>query len=225
MAARMSCTWPRSSAASRNFHKLPFTLLEVNHGALQRGLPRGHGHGSSGSLYVSSWMVFENAEEFPTPEEHAARVPGAALGVRLVEARGRGLLPRRCTTSTGCRSRSAAPSTPTARRDARTNEPGIAHAVPDLLRKALCRAAAAADLRLGRADADAHARDDIADGIVSAHGAPGGAERGLQHLGERGADRRRDRADLLGGCGNDPADFELEHLPSSRWTCSGAGRP
>ena len=51
-----------------NFHKLPFTLSEVNHGlynaifraAIDRGVER--------FTYVSSSMVFETAEEFTTTE-------------------------------------------------------------------------------------------------------------------------------------------------------------
>ncbi len=42
-------------------------------------------------MYVSSAMVFERAELFPTPEDYLPAVPGAALGVRLLEAR-----PARC---------------------------------------------------------------------------------------------------------------------------------
>ncbi len=53
-----------------NFHKLPYTLSEVNaalynavfRAALERDLER--------FVYVSSSMVFERASEFPTTEEH-----------------------------------------------------------------------------------------------------------------------------------------------------------
>ena len=58
-----------------NFHKYPHTLLEMNTGlynvvfraALERGVQR--------LTYVSSSMVFENATEFPTTEEHVSSVP------------------------------------------------------------------------------------------------------------------------------------------------------
>ena len=97
------------------------------------------------------------------------------------------------------------------------DEPGIAHAVPDLIRKSLAAPAPAADLRLGRADADAHARRRHRRRDRHRHGAPGRPQRGLQHLGERGADRRRDRARSAGRpCGNDPGELALEHLPELR---------
>ena len=51
--------------------------------------------------------------EFPTPEDHLPRLPGAALGLRLLEAHRRGLLPRRARRARAAATRSAAPSTPT----------------------------------------------------------------------------------------------------------------
>ena len=62
------------------------------------------------------------------------------------------------------------------------DEPGIAHAVPDLIRKSLRRLQPAADLRHRRAHAHADARrrhrrrDRHRDGLA------GGPQRGLQHL-------------------------------------------
>src|SRR5437763_12379892 len=65
-----------------NFHKLPYTIIEANdtltsavvRAALERGVER--------LLYVSSSMVFEQATEFPTREEHllACRAPRSAYG-------------------------------------------------------------------------------------------------------------------------------------------------
>src|SRR4051794_21647866 len=59
-----------------NFHRLPYTLLEMNtglynavfRGALDAGVER--------LVYVSSSMVFERATEFPTTEEHIAHTSG-----------------------------------------------------------------------------------------------------------------------------------------------------
>src|SRR5437773_11804351 len=53
-----------------NFHKLPYTLLEVNT-ALYNGVFRAAlQHRVERLVYVSSSMVFERAEEFPTTEEY-----------------------------------------------------------------------------------------------------------------------------------------------------------
>ena len=95
-----------------NFHKLPFTLTEVNnaltgaivHASVERDVRR--------FVYVSSSMVFERATEFPTTEGHvdSARRPARHTGSRSS--------PARCTrarrmTSMDCATRSAALSTPT----------------------------------------------------------------------------------------------------------------
>ena len=119
-----------------NFHKLPYTLSEVNadlytaifHVALEQDLER--------FLYVSSSMVFERATEFPTTEEHVDVCPDAAVGLRLLEAHGRGVHGRRAR---GARTpvhdlqavqRLRAGEIP-------DDEPGIAHLVPDLIKKVL----------------------------------------------------------------------------------------
>ena len=88
------------------------------------------------------------------------------------------------TTSTACATRSAGPSTPTGPASSPIrDEPGIAHAVPDLIAKVLVRPAAAADLRQRRADADADPRRRHRRRRRHRDGLAGGRERGLQHLG------------------------------------------
>ncbi len=98
-----------------NFHKLPFTLTEVNNaltGALVRAAVD---RGVERFVYVSSSMVFERATEFPTTEAHLRDCPRPAFGLRLLEARAVRCTRARPTTSTACATRSAGRSTPTAR--------------------------------------------------------------------------------------------------------------
>ena len=144
-------------------------------------------------------MVFEHATEFPTTEEHLAALPAAALGVRLVEARRRGLLPRRARRVRRSRSRSAGRSTPTGRARCRRPSRASPTRCRTCSRKSLARLRPLPIFGSGEQTRTLTHIDDIADGIVTAMGHPGRAERGLQHLGRRGAHRRRDRADLLGG--------------------------
>jgi UDP-glucose 4-epimerase len=82
-----------------NFHRFPHTLLEVNTGLYNSVFRAALEHRVERLVYVSSSMVFERATEFPTTEEHLDVCPpphSATAG--------------RCTTSTGCPSRSAGPS-------------------------------------------------------------------------------------------------------------------
>src|SRR5204862_4030536 len=59
-----------------NFHRLPYTLTEVNNGLynaiFRAALDRGD---VERFVYVSSSMVFERAEVYPTPEEYLADCP------------------------------------------------------------------------------------------------------------------------------------------------------
>ncbi|MFL5885561.1 MAG: NAD-dependent epimerase/dehydratase family protein, partial [Thermoleophilaceae bacterium] len=58
-----------------NFHKLPHTLLEVNT-ALYNGVFRAAlSHQVDRLVYVSSSMVFERAQQFPTSEEYVRDTP------------------------------------------------------------------------------------------------------------------------------------------------------
>ena len=241
-AARTSSTWPRSSAASRNFHKLPFTLIEVNN-ALTARVFRAVGRAATCErfVYVSSSMVFERATEFPTTEEHVLDVPDAALGLRVLEAGRRGLHPRRPRRARAAATRSAARSTPTAparcpsrRARDRPRRPG-----PDP--QGARRAAAAADLRLRRADAHADPRRRHRRRDRHRDGLPAGENEDFNISASEELTVAEIARLIWEACGNDPAEFELEHLPSfevdvqRRWPSvekarraarlGGAGRP
>src|SRR5581483_10778491 len=53
-----------------NFHKLPYTLTEVNNALTGAMTHAAVTHDVERFVYVSSSMVFERATEFPTTEEH-----------------------------------------------------------------------------------------------------------------------------------------------------------
>jgi len=52
-----------------NFHRLPYTLTEVQQRALQRVIGAALAEGVERFVYISSSMVFERASVFPTAEE------------------------------------------------------------------------------------------------------------------------------------------------------------
>ena len=94
-------------------------------------------------------------------------------------------------------------------------EPGIAHAVPDLIRKSLARLRPLPIFGSGEQTRTLTHVDDIADGIVTATGHPAGAQRGLQHLRRARSSRSpRSRASAGRRRATTPPSFELEHLPS-----------
>ena len=94
------------------------------------------------------------------------------------------------------------------------DEPGIAHAVPDLLRKSLARMRPLPIFGSGEQTRTLTHVDDIADGIVTAtaHAA------GLNEDFNISAAEELTVADIARicweACGNDPSELELERQPS-----------
>ena len=97
------------------------------------------------------------------------------------------------------------------------DEPGIAHMVPDLIRKCLTLPAGAPLPIFGDGTQTRTLThiDDIADGIVTAMASPAGLNEDFNISAARRADGRRDRARSSGRrAARDPEAFALEHLPS-----------
>jgi len=196
-----------------NFHKLPHTLLEVNaglynsvfHAALEERIER--------LLYVSSSMVFERATVFPTPEEHVRECPApwSAYGFSKLagEVWCRALNDEHGLPYTICRPFNA--YGPGELPDA---EPGIAHAVPDLIRKVLSGQRPLEIFGTGEQTRTLTHVDDIADGVVTALAHPAAENEDFNVS----ASDERTIADIARivweACGRDPSEFELRHLSS-----------
>ena len=196
-----------------NFHRLPHTLLEVNNGlynsvfraALERRVER--------LVYVSSSMVFERATEFPTGEEHLADCPAphSAYGFSKLagEVYCRALHDEHGLPFTICRPFNA--YGPGELPDA---EPGIAHAVPDLIRKALSGQRPLEIFGSGEQTRTLTHTDDIADGIVAAMAHPAGENEDFNISASRELTVAEIARIVWQACGEDPAELELRHLPS-----------
>ena len=173
-----------------NFHKLPHTLLEVNNALYNAVFRAALDARVERLVYVSSSMVFERATEFPTTEEHIwdCPAPHSAYGFSKLagEVYCRALHDEHGLPFTICR-----PFNAYGPGELPDDEPGIAHVVPDLIQQGAGRPAAAPDLRLGRADPHAHPRRRHRRRHRDRDGQPRRRERGLQHLGLRGADAWR----------------------------------
>ena len=151
----------------RHLERLPYTLTEANNAlcsaviraALELRLER--------FMYVSSPAVFERAELFPTPEDYLPSCPTPTFGAWLLEAHGRGLLPRRARGA-----RAAVHDLPSLQRlrpgRVGTGRAGISHVVADLIRKALSRRRPLQIFGTGEQTRTLTHVDDIADGVVTA---------------------------------------------------------
>ena len=154
-----------------NFHKLPYTLTDVNSSLYNGVIGAALEHDVERFVYVSSSMVFENATVFPTPEDHVweCPVPRSAYGFSKLagEFWVRAAYDEHGLPFTICR-----PFNAYGPGEVPEDEPGIAHAVPDLIKK--CLALDPASLGALPIFGDGtHTRtlthvDDIADGIVTA---------------------------------------------------------
>jgi nucleoside-diphosphate-sugar epimerase len=197
-----------------NFHKLPFTLFEVNNALTGAVAHAAVDHDVERFVYVSSSMVFERATEFPTTEDHldACPTPRSAYGFSKLagEVYTRAAHDQHGLRFTICRPFNA--YGPGELPD--PDEPGIAHAVPDLIHKALTGRRPLQIFGSGEQTRTVTHVDDIADGIVTAMASPAGENEDFNIS----ASVEMTVADLARTiwevCGNDPREFELEHLPS-----------
>jgi len=197
-----------------NFHKLPFTLTEVNnaltgaivHAAVDQRVER--------FTYVSSSMVFERATEFPTTETHldACPPPRSAYGFSKLagEVYARAAHDQHGLRYTICRPFNAYGPGELPDRD----EPGIAHAVPDLISKVLSGQRPLQIFGSGEQTRTLTHVDDIADGIVTAMASPAGENEDFNISASEEQSVATIAALIWEACGEDPAELRLEHLPS-----------
>ena len=195
-----------------NFHKLPHTLTEVNNALYNSVVRAALDHDVERFVYVSSSMVFERASEFPTTEEHleACPAPRSAYGFSKLtgEVYCRAAYAEHGLPYTICR-----PFNAYGPGELPDDEPGIAHAVPDLIRKALAGQRPLPIFGSGKQTRTLTHVDDIADGIVTAM-ASRAAENDDFNISAAEELTVAEIARIVWeACGNDPAAFELEHLP------------
>jgi len=196
-----------------NFHKLPHTLLEVNN-ALYNGVFRAALEAPVERLvYVSSSMVFERATEFPTTEAHVrdTPIPQSAYGFSKLagEVYCRALHAEHGLPYTICRPFNA--YGPGELPDA---EPGIAHAVPDLIRKVLAGMRPLPIFGSGEQTRTLTHVDDIADGVVTAMGHAAAENEDFNVSASEEMTVAEIARVVWEACGEEPEAFALEHLPS-----------
>jgi UDP-glucose 4-epimerase len=197
-----------------NFHRLPYTLTEVNnaltgaivHAAVDLAVER--------FVYVSSSMVFERATEFPTTEEHleVCPPPRSAYGFSKLsgEVYARAAHDEHGLRFTVCRPFNA--YGPGELPD--LAEPGIAHAVPDLIAKSLARQHPLEIFGSGQQTRTLTHVRDIADGIVTAMASPAGENEHFNISATEELTVAEMAALIWEACGNDPGELELRHLES-----------
>jgi len=196
-----------------NFHKLPHTLTEVNNALYNAVIRAALDVEVERFVYVSSSMVFERAEVFPTPEEYLpdCPVPLSAYGFSKLtgEVYCRAAHDEHDLPFTICRPFNA--YGPGEMPDA---EPGIAHAVPDIIDKVLSGQRPLQIFGSGEQTRTLTHVDDIADGVVAAMSSPAGLNEDFNISASRELTVAEIAAIIWEACGEDPEELELEHLPT-----------
>jgi nucleoside-diphosphate-sugar epimerase len=197
-----------------NFHKLPHTLTQVNNALTGAIVQASIDSDVERFVYVSSSMVFERAHEFPTTEDHLLDCPAprSAYGFSKLagEVYARAAHDQHGLPYTICRPFNAYGPGELPDRD----EPGIAHAVPDLIGKVLAGQRPLQIFGSGEQTRTLTHADDIADGIVTAMASPAGENEDF-NISARDELTVAEIARLIWeACGCAGEEFELQHLPS-----------
>jgi UDP-glucose 4-epimerase len=196
-----------------NFHRLPYTLTEVNNALYNSVIRAALDLEVERFVYVSSSMVFERAELFPTPEDYlpSCPVPVSAYGFSKLtgEVYCRAAHDEHGLPFTICR-----PFNAYGPGEVPDAEPGIAHAVPDLIRKVLSGQRPLEIFGSGEQTRTLTHVDDIADGVVTAMSSPAGLNEDFNISAARELTVAEIARIVWDACGEDPEDFALTHLPT-----------
>jgi UDP-glucose 4-epimerase len=196
-----------------NFHKLPLTLTEMNNGLYNGVFRAALDLGVERFTYVSSSMVFERATEFPTTEAHLpdCPTPQSAYGYSKLtgEVYCRAAHAEHGLPYTICR-----PFNAYGPGELPDPEPGIAHMVPDVIKKVLSGQKPLQIFGDGTQTRTLTHIDDIADGIVTAMSSPAGLNEDFNISASEELTVAETARIIWEACGEDPAAFALEHLPT-----------
>jgi UDP-glucose 4-epimerase len=196
-----------------NFHKLPYTLLEVNHGLYNTIFRAAIDAGVERFVYVSSSMAFERAQEFPTTEESLDRTltPRSSYGFSKLAGE---YYCRAAQDEFGFPFSIVRPFNAYGPGELPGDEPGIAHLVPDLIERCLQPERPLKIFGSGEQTRTLTHIDDIADGIFTALSHEAALHEDFNISANEELTVKEIAAITWEACGNGAADFELEHLPT-----------
>ncbi len=196
-----------------NFHKLPYTLTEMNNGLYNAVFRAAIDLGVERFTYVSSSMVFENATEYPTTEAYLPQCPTPTSAYGFSKLTGE-IYCRAAHVEHGLPYTICRPFNAYGPGEMPDPEPGIAHMVPDVIKKVLAGQKPLEIFGSGRQTRTLTHIDDIADGIVVATGHPAALNEDFNVSASEELTIAETARIIWEECGEDPAAFELRHLPT-----------
>ena len=196
-----------------NFHKLPFTLTAANAALCNGMIAAALDGGVERFVYISSSMVFERASRFPTPEEHLSdcQPPVSAYGFSKLAGE---VAVRAAHEEFGLPFTICRPFNAYGPGEDAQDEPGIAHVVPDLIRKVEAGCSPLPIFGSGEQTRTLTHVDDIAAGVHAALRSPAAQGEDFNISASEEHTVAQIARIVWEQCGRDPAAFELEHLPS-----------
>lgn len=199
-----------------NFHKLPYTLSEVN-AALYNAVFRAalERDGLDRFVYVSSSMVFERAHQYPTREDYIddTPIPESAYGFSKLTGE---IFTLAAHEEFGLPYTICRPFNAYGPGEMPEDEPGIAHMVPDVIKKVLSGQQPLEIFGSGEQTRTLTYVDDIADGIVTAMLHPAGLNQDFNVSAAEELTVAEIARVIWEACGRAPEDFKLKHLPTYR---------
>jgi UDP-glucose 4-epimerase len=207
-----------------NFHRLPYTLTEVNSGLYNSVIGAAMREDVERFVYVSSSMVFERASEFPTREAHLmdCQTPRSAYGFSKLAGE---VWCRAANVEHGLQFTICRPFNAYGEGELPDEERGIAHVVPDLIAKVLAGERPLQIFGSGEQTRTLTHVTDIADGIVTAMSSENGLNEDFNISGAEELTVKEIAKMVWAACGKDEDEFELEHMESfevdvkRRWPC------
>jgi UDP-glucose 4-epimerase len=194
-------------------NRLPHTLTEANNALYNAVVRAALEQEVERFVYVSSSMVFERAEQFPTPEDYLPQcpVPISAYGFSKLtgEVYCRAAHEEHGLPYTICR-----PFNAYGPGELPDPEPGIAHAVPDLVAKVLAGQRPLEIFGSGEQTRTLTHVDDVADGVVAAMSSPAGLNEDFNISASRELTVAEIAQIVWAACGKNPEEFALKHLPT-----------
>ena len=196
-----------------NFHRLPHTLLEVNTGLYNAVFRAALEEEVERLVYVSSSMVFERTRSFPTREDDLDSTPTPRSAYGFSKLAGE-IYCRALHDEHGLRYTICRPFNAYGPGELPDDEPGIAHAVPDLIAKVLSGRRPLPIFGSGEQTRTLTYVDDIADGIVTAMAHPAAENEDFNVSASEELTIAEIARIVWEECGEDPESFELERLPT-----------
>jgi UDP-glucose 4-epimerase len=196
-----------------NLHKLPHTLTEVNNALHNAVIGAALDLEVERFVYVSSSMVFERAELFPTPEDYLAQCPTPISAYGFSKLTGE-VYCRAAHDEHGLPYTICRPFNAYGPGEIPDAEPGIAHVVADLIDKVLSGQSPVEIFGSGEQTRTLTHVQDIADGVVSAMSSPAGLNEDFNISASRELTVAEISRIVWEACGEDPEAFALKRLPS-----------